>query len=47
VKPARPYICLLIILVFYGVDSLGAAVVVRHRERGGGGLDVQAEAAGE
>ena len=29
------------------VDSLGAAVVVRHCEFGGDGLDVQVEAAGE
>ena len=30
-----------------GVDSLGASVVVREGERGGGGLDVQVQAAGE
>jgi len=30
-----------------GVDSLGASVVVREGERGGGGLDVQVKAAGE
>jgi hypothetical protein len=30
-----------------GVDSLGAAVVVRKGERRGGGLDVEVEAAGE
>ena len=30
-----------------GVDSLGASVVVRKGERGGGGLDVQVQAAGE
>ena len=30
-----------------GVNSLGAAVVVRHRDRGRGSLDVQVEAAGE
>jgi len=30
-----------------GVDSLGAAVVVREGERGGSGLAVQVEAAGE
>ena len=29
------------------VDAFGAAVVVRERERGGGGLDVEFEAAGE
>lgn len=30
-----------------GVDSLGASVVVREGDSGGGGLDVQVEAAGE
>jgi len=30
-----------------GVDSLGASVVMREGERGGGGLDVQVKAAGE
>jgi hypothetical protein len=30
-----------------GVDAFGASVVVREGERGGGGLDVQVEAAGE
>ena len=30
-----------------GVDSLGAAVVVREGEGGGGGLDVQVQAVGE
>jgi hypothetical protein len=31
----------------FRVHSLGAPVVVRHRERGRGGLDVQLKAAGE
>ncbi len=30
-----------------GVDSLGAPVVVREGDSGGGGLDVQVKAAGE
>ena len=31
----------------FGVDAFGAAVVVREGDSGGGGLDVQVEAAGE
>ena len=34
-------------LGLFCVDSFDAAVVVRHRERGGGGPDIQVEAAGE
>jgi hypothetical protein len=30
-----------------GVDSLGASVLVREGERGGGGLEIQIQAAGE
>ncbi len=30
-----------------GAGSLGASVVVREGERGGGGLDVEVKAAGE
>jgi len=46
VKSARPYIRLFDHLGL-GVDFLGAPVVVREGECGGGGVDVQVEAAGE